>query len=80
MPTRCATGGSRRRSRRASGRARRGCGLGTIKIENPGAVTGEASDTAKPFLIYIESRAGQEIFASHGFRPVEASVPAGTRS
>jgi sulfate/thiosulfate-binding protein len=50
----------------------------TIKIENPGAVTEKASDKAKDFLTYIESQTGQEIFAKHGFRPVEASVPVGT--
>jgi sulfate/thiosulfate transport system substrate-binding protein len=50
----------------------------TIKIENPGAVTAKANGKAKDFLTYIESKAGQEIFAKHGFRPVDTSVSVGT--
>lgn len=50
----------------------------TIKIENPGAVTTKASPTASKFLSYVESSTGQQVFARHGFRPVQASVKPGT--
>lgn len=50
----------------------------TLKIENPGAVTAKASPTAAKFLTYITSDAGQKIFASHGFRPLDASLDPGT--
>ncbi|SHG76803.1 sulfate transport system substrate-binding protein [Jatrophihabitans endophyticus] len=46
----------------------------SILIENPAAVTKGASDGAKKFLSYVESEAGQEIFAAHGFRPVVKST------
>ena len=49
----------------------------TLKIENPGAVTTKAPDTAKKFLAYVESDAGQQVFASHGFRPLSSSVQPG---
>ncbi|MCW2811648.1 MAG: sulfate transporter, periplasmic sulfate-binding protein [Friedmanniella sp.] len=49
----------------------------TLKIENPGAVTTTAPDTAKKFLAYVVSDAGQKVFASHGFRPLSDSVTAG---
>ncbi|WP_375430937.1 sulfate ABC transporter substrate-binding protein [uncultured Friedmanniella sp.] len=49
----------------------------TLKIENPGAVTVKAPETAKKFLAYVESDAGQKVFASHGFRPLNASVDPG---
>lgn len=49
----------------------------TIKIQNPGAVTTKAPATAKAFLTYVESDAGQKVFASHGFRPLNASVDPG---
>ena len=49
----------------------------TLKIENPGAVTTKAPDSAKKFLSYVESDAGQKVFASHGFRPLNASVDPG---
>lgn len=39
-------------------------------IQNPAAVTKTASPAAKKFLAFVESSAGQEIFASKGFRPV----------
>jgi sulfate/thiosulfate-binding protein len=50
----------------------------SILIQNPGAVTKKASKPAKAFLSYIESEAGQKIFASKGFRPVDSSVSPGT--
>ena len=54
----------------------------TIKIENPGAVTTEASnpETAKAFLDYITSEAGQQVFADYGYRPVIESVLQETRT
>jgi sulfate/thiosulfate-binding protein len=50
----------------------------SIKIENPGAVTAKAPEAAKKFLDYVVSDDGQKIFASHGFRPLNASLAAGT--
>ena len=50
----------------------------TFKIENPAAVTKTADAKAKAFLTYAESEAGQKIFASKGFRPVDAGVTPGT--
>jgi sulfate transport system substrate-binding protein len=49
----------------------------TLKIENPGAVTANAPETAKKFLAYVTSDAGQKVFASHGFRPLSDSVDPG---
>jgi sulfate/thiosulfate-binding protein len=49
----------------------------TLKIENPGAVTVKAPDSAKKFLGYVESADGQKVFAEHGFRPIDASVTPG---
>jgi sulfate/thiosulfate-binding protein len=49
----------------------------TLKIENPGAVTTKAPETAKKFLTYVESADGQKVFAEHGFRPVDPSVAPG---
>lgn len=48
----------------------------TIKIENPGAITAEASnpETAQAFLDYIISDEGQQVFADYGYRPVIESV------
>jgi sulfate/thiosulfate-binding protein len=45
----------------------------TILIENPIAVTKKASDPAKAkaFVDFVRSPAGQRIFASHGYRPVD---------
>jgi len=49
----------------------------TFKIENPVAVTKNASSVATKFLSYVESDAGQKVFASVGFRPLNpADVPA----
>jgi len=49
----------------------------TLLIENPAAVTKDASQPAKDFLAFAESTAGQKIFASKGFRPVLSSVQVG---
>ncbi|WP_375503367.1 substrate-binding domain-containing protein [uncultured Jatrophihabitans sp.] len=45
-----------------------------VLIETPAAVTKGAPKAASDFLSYVESSAGQAIFASHGFRPVDTSV------
>jgi len=50
----------------------------TVLIENPGAVTKNASTAAKNFLSFVESAAGQKIFAANGFRPVDNIVSPGT--
>jgi sulfate/thiosulfate transport system substrate-binding protein len=42
----------------------------SMLIENPAAVTLTANSAAKDFLSYVESDAGQKIFAQTGFRPV----------
>ncbi len=54
----------------------------TILIENPAAVTnvGDATDKAAAFLTFVLSQAGQQAFADHGYRPVNAdgvNPPAG---
>jgi len=46
----------------------------SMKIENPGSVTANAPESAKKFLNFVTSDAGQNIFAEHGFRPLNASV------
>jgi sulfate transport system substrate-binding protein len=46
----------------------------TIKIENPIAVTKSAPASAKQFVDFVLSKAGQEKFASWGYRPVNQSV------
>ena len=46
----------------------------TFLIQNPAAVTKTASPAAAAFLSYIQSPAGQKIFASNGFRPVDGST------
>jgi len=46
----------------------------TLLIENPGAVTVDASAPAKSFLDFIVSKAGQEIYAEFGFRPLVDGV------
>lgn len=50
----------------------------TVLIENPGAVTKTAPPVATKFLQFAESKQGQKIFASKGFRPVDNIVPPGT--
>ena len=49
----------------------------TILIQNPVAVVGSgaSSATAKSFLDYMLSPAGQAIWAEHGYRPVISGVP-----
>jgi len=42
----------------------------TLLIENPGALTVDAAPAAKSFLDFITSKAGQEIYAGYGFRPL----------
>jgi len=42
----------------------------TLKIENPGAVTVDASPKAKDFLDFLLTPAAQEDYATFGFRPV----------
>lgn len=50
----------------------------SVLIENPAAVTISAPQAAKDFLVYVESDAGQKIFASKGFRPVVKGTQVGT--
>jgi sulfate/thiosulfate-binding protein len=47
-------------------------------IQNPAAVTAKAPQAAKDFLSYIESEAGQKVFASKGYRPVLPGVTVGS--
>jgi sulfate transport system substrate-binding protein len=49
----------------------------SILIENPVAVTIGASPSATNFLNYVQSSAGQTIFAQTGFRPVVAGITPG---
>ncbi|HEU4974415.1 MAG TPA: extracellular solute-binding protein [Baekduia sp.] len=46
----------------------------TFKIDNPIAVTKDASPAAKAFVDYALSTPAQERFAAWGYRPVDASV------
>jgi sulfate/thiosulfate transport system substrate-binding protein len=46
----------------------------TILIENPIAVTEDASDAAQPFVDYLYTDEGQQDFADAGYRPVVESV------
>jgi sulfate/thiosulfate-binding protein len=46
----------------------------TLLIQNPIAVTAKAKPQAKAFLDYVLSKPAQEIFAKHGYRPVDSSV------
>ncbi|MGV8908122.1 MAG: sulfate ABC transporter substrate-binding protein [Propionicimonas sp.] len=48
----------------------------TLLIENPGAVLTNANPKAKPWLNFVLSDAGQEIFAETGFRPLNGTVNA----
>jgi sulfate/thiosulfate transport system substrate-binding protein len=50
----------------------------SILIENPAAVTVQAPSIAKDFYAFLLSTAGQQIFASKGFRPVVQGVTPGT--
>jgi sulfate/thiosulfate-binding protein len=46
----------------------------TLLIQNPAAVTTKAKPQAKAFLSYLTSKAAQEAFAKHGYRPVDEAV------
>ena len=46
----------------------------TLLIENPAAVTKDASDAAKKFLEYQIGKEGQTDYASQGFRPLDDSI------
>jgi sulfate/thiosulfate-binding protein len=46
----------------------------TLLIQNPIAVTAKAKPQAKAFVDYVLSKPAQEIFAKHGYRPVDSSV------
>jgi sulfate transport system substrate-binding protein len=46
----------------------------TLLIQNPGAVTKDASDAAKAFLEYQIGKDGQTDYASQGFRPLDDSI------
>jgi sulfate/thiosulfate transport system substrate-binding protein len=46
----------------------------TILIENPIAVTKDASDAAQPFVDFLYSDQGQQAFADAGYRPVVQAV------
>lgn len=45
-----------------------------LLIQNPAAVTKSSSAASREFLDYVESKPGQEIFASQGFRPALPGV------
>jgi len=49
----------------------------TLKIENTGAVTKDASQAAKDFLAFQTSKDGQAAYAKAGFRPVVDGVDVG---
>jgi sulfate/thiosulfate transport system substrate-binding protein len=53
---------------------------GSIKIENPIAVTTKAPPQAKAFVDFALSKAGQQDFADWGYRPVDASVLAANQA
>ena len=46
----------------------------TIRIENPVAVTTNASPAARAFVAFLHSAKGQTIFGQNGYRPVMRSV------
>jgi sulfate/thiosulfate transport system substrate-binding protein len=46
----------------------------TILIENPIAITKDASSAARPFVDFLYSDEGQQAFADAGYRPVVKSV------
>jgi sulfate transport system substrate-binding protein len=50
----------------------------SILIENPAAVTKTAPQSAKDFLAFVRSAAGQQVFASKGYRPVLEGVAVGS--
>ncbi|HJQ01495.1 MAG TPA: extracellular solute-binding protein [Jatrophihabitans sp.] len=49
----------------------------TVLIENPAATTKNAPQAAKDFLNFVQSPAGQQVFASKGYRPVLPGVQVG---
>jgi sulfate/thiosulfate-binding protein len=49
----------------------------TLLIQNPIAVTSDAKPQAKAFVDYALSKPAQELFAKHGYRPVDTSVAGG---
>jgi sulfate/thiosulfate transport system substrate-binding protein len=49
----------------------------TILIQNPLAVVGSGGATAHKFVDYLLSPTAQAVWASKGYRPVSAGVPAG---
>jgi sulfate transport system substrate-binding protein len=50
----------------------------TLLIQNPIAVTAKAAPQAKAFVDYALSKPAQEIFAKHGYRPVDSEVTGGS--
>ena len=46
----------------------------TLLIQNPGAVTTDASPAAKKFLTYLTGKQAQTDYASEGFRPLDDSI------
>jgi len=46
----------------------------TLLIQNPGAVTTEASDTAKKFVTFLTGKTAQTDYAEDGFRPLQADI------
>ncbi len=46
----------------------------TLLIQNPGAVTTDASPAAKKFLTYLTGKEAQTAYASEGFRPLDDSI------
>jgi sulfate/thiosulfate-binding protein len=48
--------------------------VSTILIENPIAVTEDASNGAQPFVDFLYSDAGQQAFADAGYRPVNRAA------
>ncbi|WP_109510246.1 sulfate ABC transporter substrate-binding protein [Nocardioides speluncae] len=46
----------------------------TLLIENPGAITTEASDAAKSFYDFLLTEEAQTLYAKFGFRPVGVEV------
>jgi sulfate transport system substrate-binding protein len=46
----------------------------TLLIQNPGAVTEDASQAAKDFLAFQLSKQGQTEYAKQGFRPLDDSI------
>ena len=52
----------------------------TILIQNPIAVTKSASPSAKAFVSYLESPAGQKVWGQQGYRPVLPRWPSSSSS